>query len=68
MMDRAPCDTDPSSSFAPFLVGGAIGLLLGLLVGSVVGSLFARSIGTAVRSLRRRLSTDDEPHFEFLAQ
>ena len=68
MMDRAPSDTDASSSFAPFLVGGAVGLLLGLLVGSVVGSLFARPIGAAVRSLRRRLGTDDEPHFEFLAQ
>ncbi len=49
-------------------VGGAVGLVLGLLVGSVVGSLFARPIGAAVRSLRRRLNTDDEPHFEFLAQ
>lgn len=68
MMDRAQVDTDSSHSFAPFLVGGAIGLLLGLLFGSVVGSLFARPIGAAVRSFRRRLSTDDEPHFEFLAQ
>lgn len=68
MMDLAPRDTDASSSFTPFLVGGVGGLVLGLLVGSVVGSLFARSIGAAVRSLRRRLGTDDEPHFEFLAQ
>lgn len=67
MIDRAPHDTD-DSSFAPFLVGGAVGLLLGLLVGSVVGSVFARPIGAAVRSLRRRLGTDGEPHFEFLAQ
>ncbi len=68
MMDRAQVDTDISPSFAPFLVGGAIGLVLGLLAGSVVGSLFAQPIGAAVRSLRRRLGTDDEPHFEFLAQ
>ena len=68
MSDRARVDTDISPSFAPFLVGGMVGLLLGLLVGSVVGSLFARPIGAAVRSLRRRLGTDDEPHFEFLAQ
>jgi urea transporter len=68
MSDRAQVDTDTSPAFTPFLAGGAVGLLLGLLVGSVVGSLFARPIGAAVRSLRRRLGADDEPHFEFLAQ
>ncbi len=68
MTDRAQIDTAISPSFTPVLVGGAVGLLLGLLVGSVVGSLFARPIGAAVRSLRRRLGSDDEPHFEFLAQ
>jgi hypothetical protein len=68
MTDRARVDTDTFPSFAPFLAGGAVGLALGLLVGSVVGSLFARPIGTAVRSLRRRLGSDAEPHFEFLAQ
>ncbi|MHB8647141.1 MAG: hypothetical protein ACYDAR_15235 [Thermomicrobiales bacterium] len=67
-MDRPPVDTEMSPSFAPFLLGGAVGLTLGLLIGSVVGSVFARPIGTAVRSLRRRLGADDEPHFEFLAQ
>jgi hypothetical protein len=68
MMDRALADTETSPTVAPFLVGGAVGLLLGLLVGSIIGSLFARPIGAVVRSLRRRLGTDDEPHFEFLAQ
>jgi hypothetical protein len=68
MMHRAQVDTASPPAFAPFLVGGAVGLLLGLLVGSIIGSLFARPIGAAVRSLRRRLGTDDEPHFEFLAQ
>ena len=68
MMHRAQVDTDSAPTFAPFLVGGAVGLLLGLLVGSIIGSMFARPIGAAVRSLRRRLGTDDEPHFEFLAQ
>ncbi len=68
MMDREQVDTDRASSFAPFIVGGAVGLSLGILIGSVIGSIFARLIGAAVRSLRRRLGADDEPHFEFLAQ
>ncbi|GEM_PF-5883566 len=68
MMDHAQVDTDTSPSLTAFLLGGAVGLSLGLLVGSVVGSVFARPIGAAVRSLRQRLGTDDEPHFEFLAQ
>ena len=67
-MDRAQVEPETASSFAPFLVGGAVGLLLGLLVGSIIGSVFARPIGAAVRSLRQRLGTDAEPHFEFLAQ
>ncbi|MCA1670354.1 MAG: hypothetical protein LC793_23830, partial [Thermomicrobia bacterium] len=65
-MDCAQDESERDATFAPFLAGGAVGLALGLVVGSVVGSLFARSIGAAVRSLRRRLGTDDEPHFEFL--
>jgi len=67
-MDRAQVEPDSASSFAPFLAGGAVGLLLGLLVGSIIGSVFARPIGAVVRSLRQRLGADTEPHFEFLAQ
>lgn len=63
-----PIGGERTGSFAPFLAGGGIGLLLGLAIGSVVGSLFARSIAAAVRSLRRRIAADEEPHFEFLAQ
>ncbi len=55
-------------SWGLFLAGGGAGLVLGLLVGSIVGSIFARPIAAAVRSLRRRMATDGEPHFEFLAQ
>ncbi len=64
--EQAVSDTSPP--VAPFMIGGAVGLLLGLVVGSVIGSIFARPIGAAVRSLRRRIGADDEPHFEFLAQ
>ncbi len=67
-MDRAQVEPDTASSSASFLAGGAVGLLLGLLAGSIIGSVFARPIGAAVRSLRQRLGTDAEPHFEFLAQ
>ncbi len=67
-MAREQAASDRSQPVAPFMIGGAIGLLLGLVVGSVVGSVFARPIGAAVRSLRRRIGADDEPHFEFLAQ
>ncbi|MDQ6907292.1 MAG: hypothetical protein M3176_10720 [Chloroflexota bacterium] len=66
--ERAQAESDTSSAVAPFMIGGAIGMLLGLIVGSVIGSVFARPIGAAVRSLRRRIGADDEPHFEFLAQ
>ena len=61
-------ETERSGSFAAFLAGGGVGLLFGLVVGSIVGSLLARPIAAAVRSLRRRISDADEPHFEFLAQ
>lgn len=59
-------ETEPGrpGSYGLFLAGGAVGLLLGL----IVGSLCARPIAAAVRSLRRRIGADDEPHFEFLAQ
>ncbi len=67
-MDREQAATDTSSSVAPFMIGGGVGLVLGLVAGSVIGSVFARPIGAAVRSLRRRIGTDDQPHFEFLAQ
>jgi len=67
-MERTQPESDRSPTFAPFLIGGAVGLLIGLLVGSVVGSVLARPIGAAVRSLRRRVGTGDEPLFEFLAQ
>jgi hypothetical protein len=52
------------ASWGIFLAGGSAGLVIGL----VIGLLFARSIATAVRSLRLRRATDNEPHFEFLAQ
>jgi hypothetical protein len=66
---RGPAiERERSGSLAIFLAGGGAGLLLGLVVGSIVGSLFARSIAAAVRSLRRRMAPDGEPHFEFLAQ
>jgi hypothetical protein len=60
--------SERSGSWRVFLAGGGAGLVLGLLVGSIVGSIFARPIAAAVRSLRRRIVTDGEPHFEFLAQ
>ena len=63
-----PVPAERSGSLGIFLAGSGIGLLLGLLVGSIIGSLFARPIAAAVRSLRRRVGADDEPHFEFLAQ
>ncbi len=67
-MDREQAATDTSLAVAPFMIGGGVGLALGLVVGSVIGSVFARPIGAAVRSLRQRIGTDDQPHFEFLAQ
>jgi hypothetical protein len=61
-------ERERSGSLAIFLAGGGAGLLLGLVIGSIGGSLFARPIAAAVRSLRRRMAPDGEPHFEFLAQ
>lgn len=61
-------EIERSGSSTVFLAGGGIGLLLGLVIGSIIGSLLARPIAAAVRSLRRRITADDEPHFEFLAQ
>lgn len=61
---RGETETQCSGSHGLFLAGGAIGLLVGL----VIGTLCARPIAAAVRSLRRRMGSDGEPHFEFLAQ
>jgi hypothetical protein len=62
---RGPAiERERSGSLAIFLAGGGAGLMLGL----VVGLLCARSVAAAVRSLRRRMAPDGEPHFEFLAQ
>lgn len=61
-------EREEGGSLGLFLAGGAVGMLLGLAVGAIVGSLFSRPIAAAVRSLRRRINADTEPHFEFLAQ